>query len=71
MRRVGDTYVEATWDEAITDIAARMNALIDADGPDAIGLYYGNPSGFSSSNIIFMNAGWTPSAPQPVRGRIG
>ncbi len=57
MRRVGDAYVEATWDEAITDIAARMNALIDADGPDAIGVYYGNPAGFSSSNIIFMN-GW-------------
>jgi formate dehydrogenase len=33
-----------------------MNALIDADGPDAVGIYYGNPSGFSSSNIIFMNA---------------
>ena len=45
-----------SWDEAIGDIAARMNALIDADGPDAIGIYYGNPSGFSSSNIIFMNA---------------
>jgi formate dehydrogenase len=57
MRRVGDTYVEATWDEAISDIATRMNALIDADGPDAVGIYYGNPSGFSSSNIIFMN-GW-------------
>jgi formate dehydrogenase len=58
MRRVGDgRYVEAPWDEAIGDIAARMNALIDADGPDAIGVYYGNPSGFSSSNIIFMN-GW-------------
>ncbi len=56
MRRVGDTYVEASWDEAIREIAARMNALIDADGPDAIGVYYGNPSGFSSSNIIFMNA---------------
>ena len=56
MRRVGDTYVEASWDEAIGDIAARMTALIDADGPDAIGIYYGNPSGFSSSNIIFMNA---------------
>jgi formate dehydrogenase len=27
MRRVGDgTYVEATWDEAIRDIATRMNA---------------------------------------------
>ena len=56
MRRVGDSYVEESWDEAITDIAARLNALIDADGPDAIGIYYGNPSGFSSSNIIFMNA---------------
>jgi formate dehydrogenase len=56
MRRVGDTYVEATWDEAIADIATRMNALIDADGPDAVGIYYGNPTGFSSSNIIFMNA---------------
>jgi formate dehydrogenase len=57
MRRVGDAYVEATWDEAIADIAARMTALIDADGPDAVGVYYGNPAGFSSSNIIFMN-GW-------------
>ncbi len=57
MRRVGDGYVEATWEEAIADIAARMNALIDADGPDAVGVYYGNPAGFSSSNIIFMN-GW-------------
>lgn len=57
MRRVGDSYVDATWDEAISDIAARMNAAIEAGGPDAVGVYYGNPSGFSSSNIIFMN-GW-------------
>ena len=57
MRRVGESYVEATWEEAIADIAARMNAVIDADCPDAVGVYYGNPSGFSSSNIIFMN-GW-------------
>ncbi|PRC51610.1 formate dehydrogenase, partial [Mycobacterium sp. ITM-2017-0098] len=42
MRRVGNSYVEATWDEAITDIAARMNAVIDADCPDAVGVYYGN-----------------------------
>ncbi len=57
MRRVGDSYIESTWDEAITDIAARMTALIDAGGPDAVGIYYGNPSGFSSSNILFMT-GW-------------
>ena len=33
------------WDEAITDIAARMSALIDADGPDAIGAVLRKPDG--------------------------
>jgi len=70
MRRVGDTYVEAGWDEAISDIAARMNALIDADGPDAIGAYYGNPSGFSSSNIVFMNA-WLDAVGTRNRYAVG
>lgn len=57
MKRVGDRYVETGWDEAIDDIAARLNAAIDADGPDAVGAYYGNPAGYSSSNLMFMN-GW-------------
>ncbi|WP_253900595.1 molybdopterin-dependent oxidoreductase, partial [Mycobacterium asiaticum] len=43
LRRVGDRYVPASWDEAISDIAARMAALIGADGPDAVAAYYGNP----------------------------
>ena len=55
MRRVGDSYVEASWDEALRDIADRMNRLIDADGPDAVAAYYGNPAGYSSSNLVFMN----------------
>lgn len=70
MRRVGDTYIEATWDEAIADIAARMNAVIDADTPDAVGLYYGNPAGFSSSNIIFMN-GWLDAIGTHSRYSVG
>src|ERR1700754_4607049 len=70
MRRTGDTYVEASWDEAIGDIAARMTALIDADGPDAVGIYYGNPSGFSSSNIIFMNA-WLDAVGTRNRYAVG
>jgi formate dehydrogenase len=56
MRRVGDRYVEASWEEAISDIAARMTALIAGDGPDTVAAYYGNPAGHSSSNLIFMNA---------------
>ncbi|KUI08612.1 formate dehydrogenase [Mycolicibacterium acapulense] len=70
MRRVGDSYVETTWDEAIADIAARMNAAIEAGGPDAVGVYYGNPAGFSSSNVIFMN-GWLDALGTQNRYAVG
>ncbi|CAN5369594.1 molybdopterin-dependent oxidoreductase [soil metagenome] len=70
MRRSGDTYVEASWDEAISDIAARLNAVIDADGPDAVGAYYGNPSGYSSSNLVFMNA-WLDAVGTRNRYAVG
>ncbi len=70
MRRVGDSYVEASWDEAITDIAARMTAAVDADGPDAIGLYYGNPAGYSSSNVLFMIA-WLDAVGTQNRYAVG
>ncbi|MGE2722939.1 molybdopterin-containing oxidoreductase family protein [Mycolicibacterium celeriflavum] len=70
MRRVGDTYVEASWDEAIADIAARMDAAIEADGSDAVGVYYGNPAGFSSSNVIFMNA-WLDAIGTQNRYAVG
>jgi formate dehydrogenase len=70
MRRAGDGYVETTWAEAITDIAARMNALIDADSPDAIGVYYGNPAGFSSSNLVFLN-GWLAAIGTQNRFAVG
>jgi formate dehydrogenase len=70
MRRVGDRYVDATWDEAILDIATRMTALIDADGPDAIGSYYGNPAGYSLSNLNFMN-GWLDAVGTQNRYAVG
>ncbi|WP_082683022.1 molybdopterin-dependent oxidoreductase [Mycobacterium sp. GA-1285] len=70
MRRVRDSYVEATWEEAVADIAARMNAAIEAGGPDAVGVYYGNPAGFSSSNVIFMN-GWLDALGTQNRYAVG
>ena len=71
MRRVGDAVMSRpSWDEAIADIATRMTALIDADGPDAIGAYYGNPAGFSSSNVIFMN-GWLDAIGTQNRYAVG
>ncbi|SOJ55639.1 Assimilatory nitrate reductase catalytic subunit [Mycobacterium simulans] len=70
MRRVGDRYVEATWEEAIADIATRLTGLIEADGPDAIAAYYGNPAGFSLSNLIFMNA-WLDAVGTHNRYAVG
>src|ERR1700736_2918787 len=34
MRRVGDRNVPASYEEAITDTSGRLNAIIDAHGPD-------------------------------------
>lgn len=70
MRRVDDGYVEATWDEAVADIASRMTAIIDADGPDAIASYTGNPAGYSSSSILFMT-GWLDAIGSRNRYHVG
>lgn len=70
MRRVGDRYVEASWDEAIADIAARCNAIIETGGPDAVGAYYGNPAGYSSSNLVFFNA-WLDAVGTHNRYAVG
>ncbi len=53
MRRVGDRYVAATYEEAIADIAERFNRIIEQHGPDAVGSYHGNPLGhnFGDSTV--------------------
>jgi formate dehydrogenase len=56
LRRVGERYVAASYDEAIDDIAARLRAIIAEHGPDAVGSYAGNPSGFSFASHSFTIA---------------
>lgn len=55
MKRVGDRYVESTYEEAISDIAARLKHIIARDGADAIASYSGNPLGFNFSGTMFWN----------------
>jgi formate dehydrogenase len=54
MKRVGDRYVETTYQEAVADISARLGAIIDRHGPDAVGSYHGNPSAFSWGNSVLF-----------------
>lgn len=44
MMREGDTWREATWDEAFEDIARNLLPLIESHGKDALAVYLGNPS---------------------------
>jgi formate dehydrogenase len=54
MRRVGDHYVPASYDEAIQDISRRLNAIIERDGADAVATYHGNPLGFNLGGMMFF-----------------
>jgi anaerobic selenocysteine-containing dehydrogenase len=47
-RREGDAFVDITWDEATTDIAARLRAIVEEHGPRSVGLYLGNPNAFNA-----------------------
>ncbi len=55
MKRVGDRYVAASYEEAITDIAARLTRLRDAHGPAAIASYAGNPNGMNFGGSLFLS----------------
>jgi anaerobic selenocysteine-containing dehydrogenase len=42
--REGDTFREASWDEAFALIESRLRPIIEQHGPDAAGIYLGNPN---------------------------
>lgn len=50
MKRVGDRYVESTYEEAVADIAARLGALRAQYGANSIATYIGNPALLNSPN---------------------
>lgn len=44
VRRVGDTWIELGWDEALDLVADRLAATVDEHGEDALAIYLGNPN---------------------------
>lgn len=54
MKRVGDEYVEASYDEAIKSISRSLTGLIKAHGKDSVGYYHGNPLGFTSGLMFSL-----------------
>jgi anaerobic selenocysteine-containing dehydrogenase len=56
MMRKGGELVEVSWDEALDDVAARLRAVIDSHGPNAVGMYFGSGLGLDSSGYAMEEA---------------
>jgi anaerobic selenocysteine-containing dehydrogenase len=49
LRRTADGSFEAVgWDDALSETAAKLRAIVDRHGPDAVGCYIGNPTAFNT-----------------------
>ena len=49
-RRTGaGVFENVAWPETLKDIAERLSILSATHGPESIGVYFGNPSGFNST----------------------
>ena len=47
-RRTADGFEDVSWDDAIGDVASRLQALIAEHGPRSVGMYLGNPNAFNA-----------------------
>ena len=57
LRRKADGGFEpVSWDEAMTDIAGRLDAIHRRHGAGAVGWYFGNPGAFSYSHQLWLVA---------------
>ncbi|CAM3129327.1 molybdopterin-dependent oxidoreductase [Mycobacterium colombiense] len=54
MRRVGDRYVAATYEDAFDEIADALRGVIERGGPDALGCYFGNPMGYDPAAMTAL-----------------
>jgi formate dehydrogenase len=56
LRRTGGPgeFERVTWEEAMSDIAARLRAILDRHGRESVGWYMGNPGAFSYSHTLWV-----------------
>jgi anaerobic selenocysteine-containing dehydrogenase len=47
-RRGEHGFERATWDEALSDVTARLSEILETHGPGSVAVYMGNPSAFNA-----------------------
>jgi formate dehydrogenase len=58
LKRVGGPgeFRRCTWDEALSDIAARLAGLIKEHGRESVGFYFGNPTSYDTGHLLWLMA---------------
>lgn len=56
LKRVGDGYQEASWDEAIAAIGSTLGSLRREHGPRSVGLYAGGPLAYDHAGVLRLGA---------------
>ncbi|MET0365701.1 MAG: molybdopterin dinucleotide binding domain-containing protein [Sphingobium sp.] len=56
LMRKGGAQVEVGWDECLDDLAARLKAVIDEHGPNAVGIYFGSGLGMDAAGYRMAEA---------------
>lgn len=64
MKRVGSTFERISWEQAISEIGAKVRKLRKRHGNRSVGLYTGNPTYFSFQNIL-MSSGFIEALHSP------
>ena len=52
-RRADGSFERVSWDSALEDIGARLRAIRDEHGGEAIGMYMGNPAAWSFGHTVW------------------
>ncbi|WTL55150.1 molybdopterin-dependent oxidoreductase [Nocardia sp. NBC_01499] len=45
-------FEQVSWEQAVADIARRLDAIVEESGPDALAWYLGNPAAFSPTHLF-------------------
>ncbi|MFK7894813.1 MAG: molybdopterin-dependent oxidoreductase [Myxococcota bacterium] len=53
MKRVGDRFERISWEQALSEIGAKVKQLKGDHGPNSVGMYVGTAAGFSLLHPIF------------------
>ncbi len=52
-KRMGATWQDVSWDQALGEIGARVRFIVDQHGPDSVAMYVGTAAGFGVLHPIF------------------